>query len=258
MNDAAPTFAPTAALLIIGNEILSGRTQDANLAFIAKHLGTLGIRFREVRVVPDEEAEIVAAVNALRARYTYVFTTGGIGPTHDDITAECIAKAFEVPLIRHPEAVRRLEAHYANTGLLNEARLRMANIPEGASLIDNPVSTAPGFQIGNVFVMAGVPMIMQAMLTGIGDRLVGGPVVRTKSVASAIPEGSFADALRVLAGTHASVDIGSYPAFRQGKVSTALVLRGTDPVALDAAVADVVAMLRALGGDPLVMDGYGE
>lgn len=249
--------APTAALLIIGNEILSGRTQDANLAFIAKHLGTLGIRFREVRVVPDEEAEIVAAVNALRARYTYVFTTGGIGPTHDDITAECIAKAFDVALIRNPEAVRRLETHYAGTGMLNEARLRMANTPEGAVLIDNPVSTAPGFQIGNVFVMAGVPVIMQAMLTGIGDRLVGGPVVKTKSVASAVPEGSFADALRAIAAEHPAIDIGSYPAFRQGKVSTALVLRGTDCDLLEQVTQRVVAMLGDLGGEPIVQDGYG-
>lgn len=250
--------APTAALLIIGNEILSGRTQDANLAFIAKHLGTLGIRFRETRVVPDEEAEIVAAVNALRTRYTYVFTTGGIGPTHDDITAECIARAFGVPLIRNPEAVRRLENHYAGTGLLNEARLRMANTPEGAILIDNPVSTAPGFQIGNVFVMAGVPVIMQAMLTGIGDRLVGGPVVKTKSVASGVPEGSFADALRAIAADYPGIDIGSYPAFRQGKVSTALVLRATDPALLDTVTALVADMLRDLGGDPIIMDGYGD
>ncbi|MGQ3050025.1 MAG: competence/damage-inducible protein A [Niveispirillum sp.] len=250
--------APTAALLIIGNEILSGRTQDANMAFIAKHLGTLGIRFREARVVPDEEVEIVAAVNALRARYTYVFTTGGIGPTHDDITAECIAKAFGLPLIRNPEAVRRLELHYAGTSMLNEARLRMANTPEGAILIDNPVSTAPGFQIGNVFVMAGVPMIMQAMLTGIGDRLVGGPVVKTKSVASSIPEGSFADTLRTIAADYPGVDIGSYPAFRQGKVSTALVLRATDPVLLETVTALVADMLRGLGGDPIIMDGYGD
>lgn len=250
--------APTAALLIIGNEILSGRTQDANMSFIAKHLGTLGIRFREARVVPDEEAEIVAALNALRARYTYVFTTGGIGPTHDDITAECIAKAFDLPLIRNAEAVRRLELHYAGTGMLNEVRLRMANTPEGAILIDNPVSTAPGFQIGNVFVMAGVPMIMQAMLTGIGDRLVGGPVVKTKSVASAIPEGSFADALRTIAADYPGVDIGSYPAFRQGKVSTALVLRCTDPALLEAVTALVADMLRGLGGDPIIMDGYGD
>jgi len=251
--------APTAALLIIGNEILSGRTQDANLSFIATYLGDLGIRFREARVVPDVEAEIIAAINALRARYTYVFTTGGIGPTHDDITADCIAKAFGVPLLRHPEAVRRLEAHYAGTGLLNEARLRMANVPEGGILIDNPVSTAPGFQIGNVFVMAGVPKIMQAMLTGLRDRLVGGPLVRTKSVISAIPEGSFADALRtVQEQVGAGVDIGSYPSFAGGKISTALVLRATDPDLLAHTAEQVAAMLRALGGEPVIIDGYGE
>lgn len=249
--------ASTAALLIIGNEILSGRTQDANLAFIAKYLAGLGIPLREVRVVPDVPAEIVAAVNALRQRYTYLFTTGGIGPTHDDITAECVAAAFGVPLTRHPEAVRRLEAHYAGTDLLNAARLRMANVPDGGTLIDNPVSAAPGFQIGNVFVMAGVPVIMQAMLTGIGHRLVGGPVVRARSIVSAIPEGSFADQLRLLAARHESVDIGSYPAFRQGKISTALVLRSADMAALDAATIDVVAMLRNLGGVPEVVEGYG-
>lgn len=253
-----PDTATTAALLIIGNEILSGRTQDANLNFIAKYLAGIGVRFREARVVPDVEGEIVTAVNALRAKYTYLFTTGGIGPTHDDITAECVAKAFGVPLVRHPEAVRRLERHYAGTDMLNEARLRMANTPEGASLIDNPVSAAPGFQIGNVFVMAGVPMIMQAMLAGLGDRLVGGPKVLVRTVASGVPEGTMADPLRGIAADYPGVDIGSYPAFRQGKISTSLVLRATDPAALDGATGAVLAMLRGLGVEPKVLEGYGE
>lgn len=255
MSDTAvaKTPAPTAALLIIGNEILSGRTQDANLAFIAKYLGGIGVRFREVRVVPDEEAEIVAAVNALRARYTYVFTTGGIGPTHDDITSECIAKAFGVPLIQHPEARRRLEDHYAGTGMLNEARLRMANTPEGAVLIDNPVSSAPGFQIGNVFVMAGVPMIMQAMLTGLGNRLVGGPPVLSRTVACGIPEGTLAAGLTAIQAYFPSIDIGSYPAFRQGRISTSLVLRGTDPDLLESATARVSGLVTELGGTPEIL-----
>src|SRR5262249_3104625 len=156
----------TAAVLLIGNEILSGRTRDANLAYLATGLTQLGIRLREARVIADIEADVVMAVNECRARYDYVSPTGGIGPTHDDITAECVAKAFDLPLIRHPEAVARLERHY-QPGMLNEARLRMANTPEGATLIDNPVSTAPGFQIGNVFVLAGVPAIMQAMFDGL-------------------------------------------------------------------------------------------
>ncbi|MBE9558517.1 MAG: competence/damage-inducible protein A, partial [Proteobacteria bacterium] len=154
----------TAALLIVGNEILSGRTTDANLPYIAGRLNDLGIRLSEVRVVADIEAEVVDALNALRARYTYVFTTGGIGPTHDDITADCVAKAFGLALIESAEARRRLEERYEESGMeLNEARLRMARTPEGAVLIDNPVSAAPGFQVENVFVMAGVPKIMQAM-----------------------------------------------------------------------------------------------
>lgn len=254
----APETAPTAAVLIIGNEILSGRTQDTNLSFIATFLGGIGVRLREARVVPDVEAEIVAAVNALRARHTYVFTTGGIGPTHDDITAECVAKAFGVPLVQNPEARRRLEAHYQGTGMLNAARLRMANTPEGAVLIDNPVSSAPGFQIGNVFVMAGVPAIMQAMLGGLRNRLVGGPPVLARTVLCGVPEGTLADGLGAIQAKYgAAVDIGSYPAFRQGRISTSLVLRGTDAALLDKAAAEVADLVRGHGGEPEVRDGYG-
>ncbi|HYC01780.1 MAG TPA: molybdopterin-binding protein [Azospirillaceae bacterium] len=248
MTVEAPTV--TAALVIIGNEILSGRIQDANLNFTAKFLGKLGIRLREVRVVPDEEAMIVEAVNALRSRNSYVFTTGGIGPTHDDITAECIAKAFGVPLIQHPEARARLEAHYAGTGMLNEARLRMANTPEGATLIDNPVSTAPGFQIGNVFVMAGVPSIMQAMLGGIAHRLVGGAVVRTRTVTCTVPEGTLAAGLTAIQERRPEIEIGSYPTYKQGRFATSLVLRGTDIALLETATAEVAALVEGLGGTP--------
>jgi molybdenum cofactor synthesis domain-containing protein len=249
---------PTAAILIIGNEILSGRTQDSNIAFIARFLGDRGIAVREIRVVPDVEAEIAEAVNALRRRWRYVFSTGGIGPTHDDITAASMAVAFGVPLIRNAEAEERLRRHYAGRSLLNAARLRMADTPEGASLIDNPVSAAPGFQIGNVFVMAGVPAIMQAMLTGITDRLIGGPPVRSKAVISAIPEGTLAERLTAIQAVYGSaVEIGSYPAFRAGMVSTSLVLRSTDPTLLDQAALEVAAMITELGGTPELVDGPG-
>jgi molybdenum cofactor synthesis domain-containing protein len=252
---ASPAEVVTAALLIIGNEILSGRIKDANLHYLANFLGKIGVRLREVRVVPDLEEEIVGAVNALRARYSYVFTTGGIGPTHDDITAECIAKAFGVPLIRNPEAVRRLETHYAGRQHLNEARLRMANTPEGAVLIDNPISTAPGFQIGNVFVMAGVPSIMQVMLLGLQDRLAGGALMQSRTVTCEVPEGDLAVGLSAIQDGYPDIEIGSYPSFRERRFSTALVLRGTDEARLAAAAAEVMDMVRALGGDPVLTEG---
>ena len=237
----------TAAILVIGDEILSGRTKDANMGFLAERLTELGIRLREARVVPDDPEEIVAAVNALRARYDYVFTTGGIGPTHDDITAECIARAFGVPLLRHPEAVRRLEAHY-EPGQLNEARLRMANVPEGGTLIDNPVSAAPGFRIGNVHVMAGVPRIMQAMFDGIAPTLKGGDRVLSRTVTCDLGEGVIAAGLGAIAAQFPTLSIGSYPYFRAGKFGTSLVLRGTDAGPLDKATEAVRTLVVSLGG----------
>src|SRR5471030_2464152 len=182
----------TAALLIIGNEILSGRTQDANLSYIAKGLGGIGVRLREVRVIPDVAATIIATVNEVREKFDYVFTTGGIGPTHDDITSETIAQAFGVKWILHPEAKRLLLTHYKESEL-NQARLRMAHVQEGAILIDNPVSLAPGFQIGNVFVMAGVPRIMQAMFDGVKTRLRRGAPMLSRTVRCALPEGIIAE-----------------------------------------------------------------
>jgi molybdenum cofactor synthesis domain-containing protein len=245
----------TAALLIVGNEILSGRTTDANLPYIAGRLNTLGIRLSEVRVVPDIESEIVDAVNMLRARYTYVFTTGGIGPTHDDITADCVAKAFGVPLIEHPEARRRLQERYDESGIeLNEARLRMARTPEGATLIDNPVSAAPGFQVENVFVMAGVPKIMQAMFESLRERLVGGEPLLSRSIACHLPEGMLAQGLGEIQARHDGVDIGSYPSYSSVGFGVAVVLRHTDPAALDATAVEVVALIRALGGEPEEQD----
>ncbi|MFO0292413.1 MAG: competence/damage-inducible protein A [Rhodospirillales bacterium] len=240
----------TAAVLVIGNEILSGRTRDTNMNWLAVELTALGIRLTEARVVADVEAAIIAAINDLRVQHDYVFTTGGIGPTHDDITAESVAKAFGVPLVRDPEAVRRLQAHYANPADLNEARLRMANIPEGATLIDNPISKAPGFRIGNVHVMAGVPAIMQAMFDGLRQALKGGAPLLSRTVDADLAEGAMAERLAAIQRVHPAVEIGSYPRMRQGKPSAAIVLRSIDPVLLGHAAEAVKAMMRALGGEP--------
>lgn len=251
MTDAQ-TSSPkivTAAMLVIGNEILSGRTRDANMHFLAGKLNELGIRLAEARVVPDIEARIVQAVNELRANYDYVFTSGGIGPTHDDITADCIAKAFSVGIDIQPEARRRLEAHY-EAGMLNAARLRMARIPDGASLIDNPVSAAPGFRLGNVMVMAGVPAIFQAMVGSVAPDLVGGDKLLSRTVIALIPEGAIADQLGKLQQEYPDVDMGSYPAFRGGKASCAIVLRSTDKVRLDAAADMMHDIFRSMGGEP--------
>ncbi len=239
----------TAAVLIIGNEILSGRTKDANLPYLDERLGELGIRLAEARVVADLKDEIVAAVNALRQRYTYVFTTGGIGPTHDDITAECVAAAFGRPLIRNPEALALLQAHYA-PGDLNEARLRMANTPEGASLIENPISHAPGFRIENVHVLAGVPAIMRAMFDSLAPGLIGGPPLRSRTLTSKLPEGALAAGLGALQERYPEVDIGSYPSFRDGRPSVAVVLRATDETRLAAVAEEVGDLIRGLGAEP--------
>ncbi len=239
---------PTAAILIIGNEILSGRTQDKNLSHLACTLGAQGILLREARVVPDVEAEIIEALNALRARYTYVFTTGGIGPTHDDITTEAIAKAFGVKVIRHPQAERILRAHYTEDQI-NEARLKMADVPEGAALIDNPVSSAPGYSIGNVYVFAGVPRIMHAMLDAVKHTLVGGTPVSMLSITCDIGEGTLAADLTAIQNRFSQVEIGSYPYFKQGVLSTTLVMRSTDEAANQAAYNEVSAMIARLGGN---------
>jgi molybdenum cofactor synthesis domain-containing protein len=239
----------TAAVLVIGNEILSGRTQDANLHYLAQKLGELGIRLREARVVPDVEEEVIAAVNQLRARYTYLFTTGGIGPTHDDITSACVAKAFGASLIRDPKAVALLESHYA-PGDLTPARLKMAEVAEGSTLIENPVSKAPGFQIGNVFVLAGVPRIAQAMFDGIALRLKGGPIVESRTVTCGLGEGVIAPGLGAIQAEFPDVDIGSYPYFRRGAFGASLVLRSSEIARLEAATLAVTALVRALGGEP--------
>jgi molybdenum cofactor synthesis domain-containing protein len=238
---------PTAAVLLIGDEILSGRTKDKNLGFLADYLTALGIDLKEARIVADVEAEIVAAVNALRSRYTYVFTTGGIGPTHDDITADAMARAFGVPIGHDPEAVEILMAYFkANGREPNEARMRMARIPEGATLIANPVSAAPGFQIGNVFVMAGVPRIMNAMMDDVAPRLSRGVPMQSRSIEFLGGEGDAARPLGEIQKQFPAVVIGSYPFQTPEGFGTNLVLRSRDPAALDEARDAVVAMARQL------------
>jgi molybdenum cofactor synthesis domain-containing protein len=236
----------TAGLVVIGDEILSGRTKDVNIGATAEFCTDLGIELREVRVVSDETDDIVAAVNALRARYTYVFTTGGIGPTHDDITADAVAKAFGVALPINPQARAMLEARWKETGTeVNEARLRMARIPEGADLIVNSVSAAPGFRIGNVHVMAGVPIIMRAMLEAIAPTLRGGKKVRSVTVKAAVGEGSVGGPLAELQAQYPDVKMGSYPQMGKGSLMTELVLRSSDPVRLEEAAGKVRAMVIA-------------
>ena len=241
----------TAALLLIGNELLSGRTQDANLNYLAKQLTVLGIVLREARFVSDDEAEIIAAVNALRARYNYVFTTGGIGPTHDDITCESVAKAFGLNYILNLEAQEILEDYYDGSGReLNEARLRMAHTPEGATLVDNPISRAPGFRVENVIVMAGIPAVMRAMFESIAPELEGGAKVASRSVAVLMGEGDIARPLGDLQERYEGLEIGSYPFVQKGKFGTTLVLRGTDAAQVDAAAEELKSILRSLGGSP--------
>jgi molybdenum cofactor synthesis domain-containing protein len=243
---AGEAEAVTAAVLVIGDEILSGRTQDQNSHYIAKYLADIGVDTREIRVVPDVEAEIVAAVNALRARYAYVFTTGGIGPTHDDITADAIARAFGVGIEEDPRAINML-LESIRPDQLNEARRRMARIPMGADLIENSVSKAPGFMIGNVIVMAGVPMIMRTMLDAAAPRLRTGARVLVETIeADAIPEGRYAKDLTALAARFEEVSIGSYPQFSSAGVRNQIVLRARDASKLSAAAAATREMLSTL------------
>jgi molybdenum cofactor synthesis domain-containing protein len=237
----------TAGLLVIGDEILSGRTKDKNIGFIAEYLTNIGIDLKEVRVVADDEVDIVSALNALRARYTYVFTTGGIGPTHDDITADSVAKAFGVGIDHHPEVVSRFKERFQNPGELNEARLRMARIPDGAELIQSATILAPGFKIGNVVVMAGVPSIMQAMMDIVAPKLRSGMRMLSESVRANAREGDIGGPLREIANAHPETIIGSYPFLDEDKKpNTNLVVRSRDPDKLAAAMAAVKEMLAGL------------
>ena len=237
----------TAGLLVIGDEILSGRTQDRNVGQIAIWLNLQGIRLAEVRVVPDDIARIGAAVNALRAAYDYLFTTGGIGPTHDDITVDAIAAALGVPVIVHPQARAALESHYATRGGLTEARLRMARVPEAAELIENPMSGAPGIRIGNIFILAGVPHIAGLMLEALSGQLEGGKPVLSATIGCWAPESEVADVLAETERAHPGCQIGSYPFFREGRVGANFVVRSTEQALLDGCRADLVARLEAAG-----------
>jgi molybdenum cofactor synthesis domain-containing protein len=241
----------TAAVLVIGDEVLSGRTQDTNTNYIARFLGALGIDLKEARIVPDDQSEIVAALNALRGKHDFVFTTGGIGPTHDDITADAVAAAFNVGIGYHPEAYALLEARYP-PGEFNEMRQRMARIPDTATLVANSVSGAPGFHIGNVYVMAGVPMVMRAMLEAIEPELPRGVPVTSVTLEAAIPEGRIAPGLAAVQKAHRHVAIGSYPFTREGPqpYGAQLVVRGRDGDAVERAVQALEAHLRELGAAP--------
>ena len=249
MTAASSDRIVTACLVIIGNEILSGRTKDANLSYLAVELGKLGVRMMECRIVPDAEQRIVDTVNEVRRRFDSVFTTGGIGPTHDDITADSIAKAFGVGISEHPEAVDRMTRHYGDPAQFTVARRRMARVPHGATLVDNPISVAPGFRIENVFVFAGIPRIVEAMFQSMKHTLVGGTPVQSRTVRTNIVEGIVAEPLGALQQRYAELDIGSYPGYRQGRPSVSLVLRGTDPARLDACRDELVVILRGLGGE---------
>ena len=244
----------TASLIIIGDEILSGRTHDKNIPYIAEKLGDAGVRLMEVRVIPDDADKIVDTVNEMRAAHDYVFTTGGIGPTHDDITAENVARAFGVELELNDDAYAELLAYYKDESEITESRKKMALIPKGGKLIENPVSGAPGINIGNVYVMAGVPRIMQSMLDAIIPTLKGGKPVESRSVTADIPESLIADGLAAIQSRYEMLSIGSYPKYQNGKFGTSLVLRGIDEDALTKATQEVVDLVKSLGEtDPIVV-----
>lgn len=250
MGEAPSKDTYKAALIIIGNEILSGRTHDKNTPWIAENMMAMGIVLRQVRVVPDVEDEIIQAVRELKDVVDYVFTTGGIGPTHDDITTEAIAKAFGVKAVLHPVAYDILVAHYGNEAEVTPPRRKMAMIPEGATLIANPVSGAPGFQIENVYVMAGVPRIMQAMLDDVKTRLKRGKPVLSNTIACSLAESVIAERLAVVQEKYPAVEIGSYPHFRGGLLGLSLVLRSIDDALLDTATREVIDLITTLGGEP--------
>jgi molybdenum cofactor synthesis domain-containing protein len=239
----------TAAVLVIGDEILSGRTKDKNLGYIAEYLARVGVDVREARVVPDIEAEIIAALDAMRARYDYVFTTGGIGPTHDDITADTVAKAFGVEIGEDPRIIDMM-LQRLKPGDLTPARRRMARIPAGAELVDNPVSKLPGFKIGNVIVMAGVPSVMQAMLDHAVTLIRTGSPMKIETIdAGAVPEGRYGDELGKLAAERANIIIGSYPSYQDGKFRNQIVVRGKDAMEVAEARGAVEAMLASIRSD---------
>ena len=237
----------TAGLVVIGDEILSGRTQDRNIAQVATWLNLQGIRLGEVRIVADDMAGIAEAVTALMSRNDYLFTTGGIGPTHDDITVDAIAAALDVPVVIHPKARAILEAYYATRGGVTEARLRMARVPEGAELIENRMSGAPGIRLNNIFILAGVPHIATLMLEALSGQLEGGRPLLSRTIGCWAPESEVADILRATEAAHDGCQIGSYPFFREGKVGANFVIRSTLEGALEACASDLLARLQAAG-----------
>lgn len=242
--------SPTAALIIIGNEILSGRTQDKNLNYLASQLVDVGIRFSEARVVPDIEVEIVDAVNVLRKRYTYVFTTGGIGPTHDDITTACVAKAFEVPVVIYPEALAVLEGYYLERDPsiteLNAGQRKMAEVPEGARLIENSVTSAPGYVMENVYVLAGIPKIMQAMFDALKPQLLHGTVVHSRELTVEHSESTIAAILTTFQERFPEIEIGSYPFVKDGQYAVNVVLRSENLTKLDSVKEELTELLSEL------------
>jgi molybdopterin-biosynthesis enzyme MoeA-like protein len=254
MTNAQPERIWTAALLVIGDEILSGRTQDRNIAQVALWLNLQGIRLAEVRVVADVQQSIVAAVHALSAANDYLFTTGGIGPTHDDITVDAIAAALGLAVVVHPRARDVLEEYYATRGGLNDARLRMARVPDGADLIENRMSGAPGIRIGNIFILAGVPHIAGMMLDALTGTLEGGRRLLSRTLGCWVAESEVADTLRATERAHPGCQIGSYPFFREGRVGANFVVRSTDEAVLAGCIEDLAAQLAALG-HPTIADG---
>ena len=243
------THNPTAGVIIIGNEILSGKTQDTNLKFIGKRLAELGVRLERAVVIPDVEATIISTVNDYREQFSYVFTTGGIGPTHDDITSASIAKAFDVALVEDPEAVRRLQRNYSKDQL-SKARLKMASVPAGSELIDNPISQAPGFRMDNVFVLAGIPSVAQAMFDHVALQIEGGPAIVAQSVDGYLAESAIANQLSDIDARFPNVDIGCYPFFRDQRFGANVVARGTDAEAVGQVIDEVFAVMEELGGEP--------
>ena len=248
-----PASNLSSCVLVIGNEVLSGRTQDANIRFLAERLGARGLPVREVRIIPDVPRTIIETVNECRARYDLVFTTGGIGPTHDDITSECVAAAFGVPWEPHPESTALLGKMYEGRNLeFNAARRRMATMPRGAVPIENPISIAPGFTIGNVHVMAGVPNIMRAMFERLAPSLPAGEPVQMRAVhALGVGEGSIAAALTTLAERYSTLDLGSYPFYSPARQGVAIVAKGTDDATLDRAAVEIATLLREAGHEPI-------
>lgn len=238
----------TASLVIIGDEILSGRTQDKNTQYIAQNLNEVGVQLREVRVIADDEQTIIDTVNVMREADDYVFTTGGIGPTHDDITTESIAKAFGVEVELNDDAYQALKEYYDSEEDITPARKKMAFIPKGGALIPNPVSGAPGIHIGNVYIMAGVPRIMQAMMDDVLPTLKGGASVISKTVEADCPESMVAEGLGIINDKYETVSMGSYPKYQNGRFGTSLVLRSTDEAILDKAVQEVEALVKSLVG----------